>query len=175
MVMSSKLSAAPTCACTVAAIVSKIAAAEVSRAAPGPLAVRVAAVNDAQRFARGEAVQLTVRPSRDAFVYCFHQDENHKIARFFPNRWQRDSRVASSAGVQLPGPMRFEIVMNPRGVVETVSCFATERDVLAQLPAGLNGGDFTPLAAASLDQVRSAFAKLTGGAMAHESFQMRPR
>jgi hypothetical protein len=151
------------------------AAAEVSRAAPGPLAVRVAAVNDAQRFARGEAVQLTVRPSRDAFVYCFHQDENRKIARFFPNRWQRDSRVASSSGVQLPGPMRFEIVMNPRGVVETVSCFATERDVLAQLPAGLNGGDFTPLAAASLDQVRSAFAKLTGGAMAHESFQMRPR
>lgn len=144
-------------------------------AAPGPLALRVAAVNDAQRFARGEALQLTVRPSRDAFVYCFHQDENRRIARFFPNRWQRDSRVASAAGVQLPGAMRFEIVMNPRGVVETVSCFATERDVLAQLPAGLNGGDFAPLAVASLDQVRNAFAKLTGGAMAHESFQMRPR
>jgi hypothetical protein len=143
-------------------------------AAPAPLAVKVAPVNEVQRLARGEALQLSVRPSRDAFVYCFHQDENRKIARFFPNRWHRDSRVGV-AGVQLPGAMRFEIVMNPRGVVETVSCFATERDVLAQLPAGLNGGDFAPLAVASLDQVRSAFARLTGGAMAHESFQMRPR
>jgi hypothetical protein len=159
----------------VAAAISRASPGGAAGTAPGPLAVRVAAVNDAQSFARGEAVQLTVRPSRDAFVYCFHQDENRRIARFFPNRWQRDSRVASSAGLQLPGPMRFEIVMNPRGVVETVSCFATERDVLAQLPAGMNGGDFAPLAVASLDQVRSAFAKLTGGAMAHESFQMRPR
>jgi hypothetical protein len=143
--------------------------------AQAPLSLRVAALDDTQRFARGQALQLSVRPSRDAFVYCFHQDENRRIARFFPNRWQRDSRVASAAGVQLPGAMRFEIVMNPRGVVETVSCFATERDVLAQLPPGLNGGDVEPVSVASLDQVRSAFAKLTGGAVAHESFQMRPR
>lgn len=149
-------------------------AATAAAAAPAPLALHVAALGDAQRFTRGQPLQISVRPSRDAFVYCFHQDENHRIARFFPNRWQRDSRVAA-AGVQLPGAMRFEIVMNPRGVVETVSCFATERDVLAQLPQGLGGSDFTPLAVASLEQVRSSFAKVTGGAMAHESFQMRPR
>ena len=58
---------------------------------------------------------LTVRPSRDAFVYCFHEDENRKITRFFPNRFHRDSRVDAAAGVQLPGSMRFEIVMNSRG------------------------------------------------------------
>ena len=83
--------------------------------------------------------------------------------------------VASAAGLQLPGAMRFEIVMNPRGVAETVACFATESDVLAQLPAGMNGSDFAPLPVASLDQVRSAFAKATGGALAQESFQIQPR
>ena len=142
---------------------------------PTPLAVRVMAAREAQRFARGESVQLTVRPSRDAFVYCFHEDENRKITRFFPNRFHRDSRVDAAAGVQLPGSMRFEIVMNSRGAAETVACFATESDVLAQLPAGLNAGDFAPLAAASLDQVRSAFVKVSGGALAQESFQLRPK
>jgi hypothetical protein len=169
----SRLRLAPAAATAVATATSATAA-PINPGVP-PLAVRVAAASEAKRFARGEPVQLTVRPSRDAFVYCFHQDENRKITRFFPNRFQRDSRVASAAGLQLPGAMRFEIVMNPRGVAETVACFATESDVLAQLPPGINAGDFAPLAVASLDQVRSAFAKVTGGALAQESFQIQPR
>jgi len=71
--------------------------------------------------------------------------------------------------------MRFEIVMNPRGQQETITCFATERDVLAQLPAGINVGDFDPLSVASLDQVKSAFVKAANGALAHETFQLQPR
>ncbi len=145
-------------------------------AAPvAPLALRIAAGSEARRFARGEAVQLTIRPSRDAHVYCYLQDENRKITRFFPNRFQRDSRVQPATGLQLPGAMRFEIVMNPRGVPETVSCFATERDVLTQLPAGVNAGDFAPLPVASLDQVHSAFVKVAGATLARDSFQIRPK
>jgi hypothetical protein len=169
----SRLRLAPAAAAAVATAAPAVGA-PVNAALP-PLAVRVAATNEAKRFARGEPVQLTVRPSRDAFVYCFHQDENRKITRFFPNRFQRDSRVPSATGVQLPGAMRFEIVMNPRGVAETVACFATDSDVLAQLPAAINPGDFTPLTSVSLDQVRSAFVKASGGALAQESFQIQPR
>ena len=143
--------------------------------APQPLALKVATTNRAGRYARGEAVQLTVAPSRQAHVYCFLQDENQRISRFFPNRFQRDSRVDPAQGVQLPGAMRFEIRMNSRGVPETVSCFATERDVLAQLPQGLNGGDFSPLPVASLEQLRGAFAHAAGGALAHEDLVMRTR
>jgi uncharacterized protein DUF4384 len=151
------------------------AAAPPTPAVATPLALRIAAANDAKRFARGEAVQLTIRPSRDAHVYCFLQDEHRKVTRFFPNRFVRDSRVQPGEGLRLPGAMRFEILMNPRGVPETVACFATERDVLAQLPAGLNAGDFDPLPVASLDQVRSAFAKVADGALAHESFEIRAK
>src|SRR5882672_2014321 len=139
------------------------------------LALRVGTVNDVRRFGRGEPVQLTIRPSRDAHVYCFLQDETKKIIRFFPNRFQRDSRVQTAEGLTLPGSMRFEIVMNPRGLQETISCFATERDVLAQLPAGVNVGDFDPLLVASLEQVKSAFVKAANGALAHETFQLQPR
>ena len=77
--------------------------------------------------------------------------------------------------MQLPGAMRFEIVMNPRGVPETVACFATERDVLPELPAGLNGGDFHPLPVASLEQVRAGLRQGQPGALAQDSFQIRPR
>jgi hypothetical protein len=143
--------------------------------APQPLALKVATTRPAGRYARGEAVHLTVQPSRQAHVYCFLQDENRRISRFFPNRFRRDSRVDPAQGVQLPGAMRFEIRMNSQGVPETVSCFATEGDVLAQLPQGLNGGDFAPLPVASLEQLRSAFAHAAGGVWAQESLVVRPQ
>ncbi|WP_280150897.1 DUF4384 domain-containing protein [Piscinibacter sp. XHJ-5] len=140
-----------------------------------PLALRLATANEARRFAKGEAVQLTVRPNRDAHVYCFLQDENQRISRFFPNRFQKDSRVAAAQGVSLPGQMRFEIRMNPRGVQETVSCFATERDVLPDLPAGVAGGDFDPLPVGTLEQVRTLFVNATGGVLAQEYFHVQPK
>jgi hypothetical protein len=144
-------------------------------AAASPLTLRVATSADGRRLTRGEAVQLSIRPSRDAHVYCYLQDEKRQVTRFFPNRFQRDSRVQPATGLQLPGSMRFELTMNTRGVPETVACFATERDVLAELPAGVDGGDFQPLPAATLDQVRQAFVKVSGGALAHESFELRAR
>lgn len=140
-----------------------------------PLNLRVAALNDARRFARGEPVQLTIRPSRDAHVYCFLQDEKRQVTRFFPNRWQRDSRVQPATGLQLPGAMRFEIVMNPRGVQEMVTCFATETDVLPALPASLNAADFHPLPVASFDQLRLAFVRAAGGSVAQDSFEIRAK
>jgi hypothetical protein len=108
-------------------------------------------------------------------VYCFLQDEKRQVTRFFPNRWQRDSRVQPDAGLQLPGAMRFEIVMNPRGVQELVTCFATETDVLPALPPTLNAADFDPLPVASIDQVRTAFARAAGGALAQDSFEIRAK
>jgi len=155
------------------------AAPAVASAAPAPatpLTLRVTSSADGRPLARGEAVQLSIRPNRDAHVYCYLQDEKRQVTRFFPNRFRRDSRVAPAAGLQLPGSMRFELVMNPRGVPETVACFATERDVLTELPPEVNGGDFQPLpATATLDQVRQAFVKASGGALGLESLELRSR
>jgi hypothetical protein len=140
-----------------------------------PLELRITAANEGRRLARGEALRLTITPSRDAFVYCFHQDENRRIRRFFPNRFQRDAHVSVEAGLQLPGAMRFEIVMNARAVPETVACFATDSDVLARLPDGLGGADFSPLPVPTLERLRSAFAAAVPGPLAQQSFEMRAR
>ena len=46
---------------------------------------------------------------------------------------------------------------------------------LAQLPSGVNGGDFDPLPVASLEQVRSAFVKVVNGSLAQDTFLIQPK
>lgn len=144
-------------------------------AAALPLALELSAVNSQTRFARGESINLIVRPTRDAHVYCYLQDEKAQITRFFPNRFSKDSFVAAAVPLSLPGTSRFEIVMNPQGVKETVACFATPHDVMAQLPAAVVGVDLEPLAATSLGQIRNAFTQVTRGALVQEDFHVQGR
>lgn len=132
--------------------------------------------NDATyRFKPGEQIKLLVTTSDDAHVYCYLQDETRRILRFYPNRFSKSALVRADAPVQLPGKMPFEIVANTRNVAETVACFASERDVMAKLPAAVVGTDFAKLQATSLDQVRSAFASVAGNTLAEASFRVEFR
>ncbi|MEO5698761.1 MAG: DUF4384 domain-containing protein [Burkholderiaceae bacterium] len=127
------------------------------------------------QFARAEPIALTLQPSRDAHVYCYLKDENAKITRFFPNRFVRDSLVPASRPLAIPGTMRFQLLMNERGVPETVACFATSRDVAGELPQNVLGTDFDPLAVGSLEQIRRAFYQATTGAFAQETFRVQAK
>jgi hypothetical protein len=69
--------------------------------------------------------------------------------------------------------MRFELVMNAKGVKETVSCFATRGDVSAALPGQMLGTDFVPLAVGSIDPIRTAFAAASGGTVAEETLHVQ--
>lgn len=140
-----------------------------------PLQLALASSNRSGRFARGESISLVLKPSQDAHVYCYLQDETQKIRRFYPNRFNRDSLVPSAAALQIPGPMRFQLVMNDKGANETVLCFATPRDVMQQLPPNVVGVDFEALPVASLDQLRDAFKQVTGGLLAQEVFHVQPK
>ena len=170
--------AAPPVAAAAAAApaAGKLAAAVGAAAAnPGRLGLQLGTLNNVTRFAGGEPVLLNVMPTRNAHVYCYLQDENLQISRFFPNRFRKDSRVEAGRGLQLPGAMRFEIRMNPRGRQETVSCFATERDVMPDLPGTFAGTDFEPLPIVSLEQLREAFVTVSGGNIAQEYFHVQPK
>lgn len=146
---------------------------QASAAPAAPLKLSLTTPNQQTRFARGEAVNLAVAPSEDAHVYCYLQDEDAKVIRFFPNRFTRDSRVAAAQPLKLPGTMRFELTMDAKGVPETISCFATPTDVLASLPQPLVGTDFEPLPGASLDVIRAAFTKASGGKLAQENLHVQ--
>lgn len=144
-------------------------------AAAGPFKLLLAAANNQTSFARGEPISLVVQPTRDAYVYCYLQDENAKITRFYPNRFAKDPLVPAAKPLAVPGQMRFQLVMNSKGVKETIACFATQRDVMADLPKGVVGVDFEPLPVASLEQVRSAFVNTSGGAVAQETFHVQAK
>lgn len=139
------------------------------------LVIAVGTESNRTRFAVGEQVRLTVRANRDVYVYCYIQDETSRITRFYPNRFAKDALVTTVRPLELPGTMRFQIVMNPKGVKETVSCFGSHRDVLLELPEAVVGSDFEPLKLASVQQIREAFSLATGGAFAYGTFQFEPR
>jgi hypothetical protein len=165
--------AAPARAPTAAAPTAPTAAAPAPTATP--LTLSVSAPNQQTRFARGESISLALAPSQDAHVYCYLRDEDAKVIRFFPNRFARDSRIAAAKPLTLPGPMRFQLSMNTKGVPETVTCFATQRDVMASLPPALVGIDFEPLPGATLDMIRAAFDKASGGTLAQENFRVQAK
>jgi hypothetical protein len=124
------------------------------------------------RFKPGERIQLQLTSSHDAHVYCYLQDETRRILRFYPNRFSRSALVKAAEPIEIPGKMRFELVANTLKVPETVACFASYRDVADELPAAVMGSDFTKLAAASLDDVRDAFARVVGPRLAEGRFQI---
>jgi len=140
-----------------------------------PLSLSLSTPNKQTRFTRGETLTLALAPSQDAHVYCYILDEEAKLTRFFPNRFAADSRIAVARGLKLPGEMPFQITMNPKGVTETISCFATRRDVMASLPPEFIGTDFEPLPGATLAQLRAAFSQASGGAFAQENFRVQAK
>lgn len=170
--------AAPATASAAAApapVAAAAAPAAAGSATTGPLTLSLSSANRQTRFARGELVNLLVQPTRDAHVYCYLQDETSKITRFYPNRFAKDSLVLASKPLNLPGQMRFQLTMNPKGVTETIACFATQRDVLADLPRGVVGVDFEPLPVSGFEQIRNAFVATAGGAVAQERFNVQAK
>ena len=147
-----------------------------SSAQAGPLKLSILTSPKPQaRLARGDKINLALAPSQDAHVYCYMLDENAKVMRFFPNRFERDSRVGAAKPLVLPGAQRFQLIVSPKGASETISCFATPKDVLDQLPQSLVGIDFEPLPGATLETIRAAFMQASGGTFAQENFNVQAK
>jgi hypothetical protein len=126
-----------------------------------PLRLDIQAAAGKTRFQPGERIVLKVAPNRDAYVYCFIENEERAIMRFFPNRFVKDAFV-STRGMNLPKGNEFTINASTRGGHETIACFAAEQDVFTELPATIAAGDFEALSVKSLAEVGVAFQRLHG-------------
>ena len=145
-----------------------------ARAAAGP-ATAATSDDDVHRFEPGEQIRLLVAPSSDTHVYCYLQDEARRILRFYPNRFHKSALVKAGAAQEIPGKMRFELVANTLGVPETIACFASVRDVMAELPPAVVGTDLTPLPVGSLDEVRAAFSGVASQPLSEGRFRIEVR
>lgn len=137
-----------------------------------PIALAIASDKHAGKFRRGEVIGLSVKPSRDAYVYCYMRDEKNKVQRFFPNRFSRDAMVSAKEPLKLPGDMRFQITASEKGKGETIMCLATPNETLNALPETLKAPDFEPVDNASLDQIKAAFGNLAGNGMGSAQFKI---
>jgi Domain of unknown function (DUF4384) len=157
------------------AAVAAATSAGVVTPAAGRLQLSLQSANGEQMFERGRAVQLAVFANRQAHLHCYMRDERQQIQRIFPNRFNRDTLIRPGETLHLPGQMRFQILTSQQGTVEAVICYATERDVLAQLPRHISGADFERLQVASLDEIKAAFRTATHDQFAEGVFHVRTR
>lgn len=110
----------------------------------------------------GEPVELQLRTSQDAFVYCYYQDANKSIARIFPNRFEPNALVAANQLRQLPGPAApFVIAPEVPGSREEFLCVASNEELGMRLPEPLLVDDLTPMPLSDLGAVIEAFRGLS--------------
>ncbi len=114
----------------------------------------------------GEELKLSVRPSRDAYVYCFYKDVAGEVTKIFPSQYDSSARVG--AGSQpIPAPS-WEAPMQltgPAGQSE-VRCFAVDKDATAQLPAEISKPGFTVLPAQMAASLLDVFKRVPEGSIA---------
>ena len=162
---------------TILASYRTAAAAEVAKNAdPSPIQLTLASVKGGNQFRKGERLFVKVQPNRDAYVYCFMQDENKQIARFFPNRFAKDALVKSGKGIQLPNGKEFNIDVNTKGVQEQIVCYGANRDVYADIVPSIGGGDIdVPTQVKTLAELESVFKKAVGPSLGVANFTINVR
>ena len=90
-----------------------------------------------------ERLEIVARTARDAWLYCFARDGERRIARLLPNPFRKETRLAKGKTLQLPRDLVPDgdlagltlqwPILGPPGV-EIIKCFATNREVEAELP-----------------------------------------
>ncbi len=141
-----------------------------------PIRLSVVSTKGGNQFSRGEKLAVKVTPNRDAYVYCFMQDENRRIARFFPNRFSKDALVSAKSGMQIPNGKEFSINANTKGLPEQIMCFGSGKDVFADVLPVIGGGDIdSPTQVQSLAEIRSVFEKAAGPSLGVGNFTLNVR
>jgi hypothetical protein len=146
------------------------------RTAPSSdISLKVASRSGGQVFDRNAVVELTASVDREAYLLCYLRDDHDDIRRLYPNRYASDPKIRSERPQSLPGTDRMRLIAATAGARETVDCFASERDIAADLPTSVYGTDFEPLKARSLDDVRTAIAQATRNHFAEDQFHVAVR
>jgi curli biogenesis system outer membrane secretion channel CsgG len=103
-------------------------------------------------------VNFQLLPNTNSSLYCYLQDESHKIFRVFPNRWQRASQVQRQTGFMLPPSNAFRLRSNAR-VAQQLMCVVARNSVDARLPEILSGQDLSVIPGVTdMDAIANTFS-----------------
>ncbi len=109
-------------------------------------------------YAIGEKMVLLVRTSEDARLHCFYEQVDGQVLKIFPNPYVQSSRIKGLAQRRIPDPaMPFEFTVSEPPGVESVKCFAMDRDPGSKLPLDVARNDLAPLEAASTKRLSAIY------------------
>jgi hypothetical protein len=128
----------------------------------GPVRLRLTSARGKDPVYRlNDKLNLLIEVSRRAWLYCFYLQSNGDLIKIYPNEYMKPAPLAGGRLHTIPGwlyPFLFT-VSEPVGV-EVVKCFASESDVLDDLPEAMRRPEVGPLPAGMTQRLRDAFARL---------------
>ena len=120
-----------------------------------------------------------IRVGREAWLYCFYVDSKGQVLPIFPVppkfAGARSNKLEPNKLIRLPDPTKdtFRFTINSDTVgEELVSCYATVRDVRADLPPSLFPEQLSPIAFLSIDRLRQIFRDLKDAQVAESVVTM---
>lgn len=118
-------------------------------------------------YRTGDELTLYLRLGEEASVYCFYVDSKGGVLTVLPNRFNANdpsaNRLAAKKLHRLPDASRDEfrfVFTSDTAGEEMVDCFASTRDVRAELPAALFPEKPAPVPFLTLEQLRKTFGEL---------------
>jgi len=124
-------------------------------------------------LAPGEEFEIIISTQQNAHIYCYFEDENRHVTRFFPNRFKDNSYVKNTEPLILPAGDAFEMKGSDNGISERIGCFSSHTDIIERLPSEVVGVDFEALPLKTLEEVKEIFKKISGVDISSTVFDVR--
>ena len=117
-------------------------------------------------FEQGEQIFLSATVSRAAYLSCYMRNARNEVIRILPNATNKSGWVPGNQAVRIPDWMSptpgFVMDAGLPGQ-ESVGCFASDKNVSAQLPASLQKPAFQPLQGiTSMEQIATQMREAAG-------------
>lgn len=117
-------------------------------------------------FEQGEQIFLSATVSRASYLSCYMRNARNEVIRLLPNATNKSGWVPGNQAVRIPDWMSptpgFVMDAGVPGQ-EVVGCFASDRNLSAQLPASLQKQAFQPLPGiTNLEQIAAQMREAAG-------------
>ncbi len=115
----------------------------------------------------GDELKLSIRSSREAYVYCFYRDVAGEVTKIFPSQFDRSARIGADGAQSIPSPAwQQPMQLTGPGGKSEVQCFALDRDATAHLPPEIAKPGFNVVPKTVAASLMDVFKKVPDGNMA---------
>jgi hypothetical protein len=114
----------------------------------------------------GEKLDLLIELNRDAWLYCFYLQGDGRLFKFFPNVYHRVAWLTGGRKHRVPGEIfPFELNITEPPGKESLTCFASNRNVTSELPRELQEMEMSTLPLGTAKQLAEIFRNIPDAAV----------